>query len=65
MHIARQRASTAAFIARVASFALATLSLLVSYVIVATWPERPDGPLVADTAPVAAQTAAATVGFTN
>ena len=49
----------------VASFALATLSLLVSYAIVATWPDRPDGRVVAETAPVAAQTAETALGLAN
>jgi hypothetical protein len=49
----------------VASFALATLSLLVSYAIVAAWPGPPDEPVVAETAPVAAQTAETALGFTN
>ena len=49
----------------VASFALATLSLLVSYVIVATWPDRPDDPVIAETAPVAAQTTQTALGLAN
>jgi hypothetical protein len=49
----------------VASFALATLSLLVSYLIVATWPDPPDGRVVADTAPVAAETTPAAPGLAN
>ena len=49
----------------VASFALATLSLVVSYIIVAIWPDPPDGRMVADTAPVAAETTQATPRLAN
>ena len=49
----------------VASFVLATLSLLVSYVIVATWPDLPDGRVIAESTPVAAQTTETAPGRAN
>jgi hypothetical protein len=49
----------------VASFALATLSLLVSYIIVAAWPDPPDGRGVAGTASVAAETTQTPPGLAN
>ena len=49
----------------VASFVLATLSLLVSYAIVATWPDRPDGRVIAESAPVAAQATQTALGLAN
>lgn len=51
----------------VASFALATLSLLVSYAIVAAWPDRPDEPLVAKMAPaeLSAPAVPTVVGFVD
>jgi hypothetical protein len=47
----------------VASFALATLCLLVSYAIVAAWPS--EVPVIAETAPVAAQTAQTALELPN
>ncbi len=49
----------------VASFVLATLSLLVSYAIVATWPDRPDGRVIAESTQVAAKTTEPATGRAN